>query len=184
MKAASATPTLLAGLVRGKTSMRIGMKSHAKMPGVSAWLLFAAIALSAGNVAAQGAQNVAGTYTIVSAGQFGDHPRGQMILGQDGHYSIILARTTLPKIAAKARDKGTAEENNAIVGGSVAHFGKYTVDTKDKIITFNVEASTYPNFDGTTFKRPFTVAGEQLTYTNKVLSSGGAAEDVVWKRVK
>lgn len=160
------------------------MKSKTNMPGVSALLLFAAFALPVGSAAAQGTKSIAGTYTIVSVAQFGDNPRGQMILGQDGHYSIILARTTLPKVAANARDKGTAEENKAIVGGSTAHFGKYTVDTKEKIITFNVEASTFPNFDGSTFKRPFTVSGEQLTYTNKVLSSGGAAQDVVWKRVK
>jgi len=162
----------------------MAVKNKTNLPAISALLLFAALALPAGNAAAQGAKSVAGSYTIVSVAQFGDNPRGQMILGRDGHYSIILARTTLPKVAAGARDKGTAEENKAIVGGSIAHFGKYTVDAKEKTITFNVEASTFPNFDGSTFKRPFKVSGDQLTYTNKVLSGGGAAQDVVWKRVK
>lgn len=160
------------------------MKNKTNLLAVSILMLFAAFALPTGNAVAQGAKSIAGTYTIVSVAQFGDNPRGQMILGQDGHYSIILARTTLPKVAAGAREKGTAEENKAIVGGSIAHFGKYTVDAKEKTITFNVEASTFPNFDSSVFKRPFKVSGNQLTYTNKVLSSGGAAQDVVWKRVK
>ena len=150
----------------------------------SIFLLFAVLALPAWNATAQDATNVAGTYTAVSNAPFGDNPRGQLILGRDGHYSIILARTTLPKVAANSRDKSTAEENKAIVGGSIAHFGKYTVDAQAKTITFNVEASTFPNWDGTTFKRAFKVSGDELTYTNSAPSGGGGAIDVVWKRVK
>ncbi len=160
------------------------MNNSTTLSAYSTLLLFAALALPAGNAAAEGAKSVAGTYTPVSNAPFGDNPRGQLILGRDGHYSIILARATLAKVAADARDKGTAEENKAIVGGSIAHFGKYTVDAKVKTITFNVEASTFPNWDGTTFKRAFKVSGDQLTYTNNAPSGGGSAIDVVWKRVK
>ncbi|AJG20326.1 hypothetical protein RR42_m2954 [Cupriavidus basilensis] len=82
------------------------------------------------------------------------------------------------------RGKGTAEENQAIVGGSVFHYGKYVVDVKEKTITFNVEASTFPNWDGATFKRAFKVSGDQLTYTDNAPSDGSGAHDVIWKRVK
>lgn len=160
------------------------MKNKTNLPAVAALLLFAAFALPAGDAAAQGAKSVAGTYTPVLNAQFGDNPRGMLILGSDGHYSLNLARATLAKIAAGARDKGTAEENKAIVGGSIFHYGKYTVDRKEKTLTFNVEASSYPNWDGTAFKRTFKVSRDQLTYTNAAPSSGGAAQEVVWKRVK
>ena len=124
---------------------------------VAALLLFAAFALPTGNAAAQNARSVAGTYSVVTSAPFGANPRGQMILGRDGRYSIVLARATLPKVAAGARNKGTPEENGALVGGSIAHFGTYTVDEKEKTITFNVEASTFPNWDGATFKRSLKV---------------------------
>jgi hypothetical protein len=146
---------------------------------VSAWIRFAPE-----RAAAQDAKSVAGTYTIVSVKAFGDNPRGQMTLGHDGRYSLILARTTLPKVASGVRDTGTAEENKAVVGGSIAHFGKYTVDAKDKTITFKVATSTFPNWDGATFKRPFKVSADQLSYTNSAPSSGGGATEVVWKRIK
>ncbi len=160
------------------------MNNRNNLSAVSALLLLAAFVLPAGNAAALDAENVAGTYTLVSNPLFGDNPRGQMILGQDGHYSIILARATLPKVAAGSRVKGTPEENKAIVGGSVAHFGKYTVDANDKTITFNIEASTFPNNDGHTSKRAFKVSGDQLTYTDSTPSGGSGPIDVVWKRVK
>lgn len=160
------------------------MKNKTNLPAISALLLFAAIALPAWNAVGQDTRSVAGTYTPVVATSFGDNPRGQLILGSDGHYSINLARATLPKIAAGARTKGTDAENKAIVGGSIFHYGRYVIDVKEKTITFNVEASTFPNWDGATFKRAFKFSGDQLTYTDSAPSDGGAAHDVVWKRIK
>ena len=150
----------------------------------SAGLLFAALGLPAGYACAQDAMSIAGTYAIVTNAPFGDNPRGQLILGRDGHYSIMLARANLPKVAANARDKGTADENMAIIGGSIAHVGKYTVDAESKLIIFNVEVSTFPNWDGMAFKRPFRVSGDQLIYMNNSPSVGGAPIETVWKRVQ
>jgi len=151
---------------------------------VAALLLFPAVAAMMGNALAQDGNGLAGTYTAAVNAQFGDKVRGQLILSQDGHYSLNLARATLPKIVAGARDKGTSEENKAIVGGAIFHYGKYTVDPQEKTITFNVEASSFPNWDGTAFKRPFKLSGDQLTYTNAAPSGGGVANDVVWTRIK
>jgi hypothetical protein len=151
---------------------------------VSSLLWVGALALHAGTATAAGPASVAGTYTIVSVEAFGDNARGVMTLGRDGRYSLILARQTLPKFAAGTRTKSTPEESKAIVDGSIAHFGKYTVNDKDKTITFNIEASTYPNWDGAVFKRALKVSGDTLTYTNAQPSDGGKPNDVVWKRVK
>lgn len=159
------------------------MKNKTSLPVGLALLLLAASALPTSNATAQDTKSVAGTYVPVSIEQFGDNARGQMILGSDGRYSIILARATLPKFAAGARDKGTAEENRAIVGGSIFHYGRYLLDREKKTITFNVEASSYPNWDGSVFKRTLKVSGDQLTYTNVAPSNGGPPQDVVWKRV-
>lgn len=87
-------------------------------------LLAAAFASPTLNAISQDAKSVAGTYTPVLSAQFGDNAPGQMILGSDGRYSLVLARATLPKIAAVARDKGTADESKAIVGGGIFHYGK------------------------------------------------------------
>jgi hypothetical protein len=107
-----------------------------------------------------------------------------MILTADGHYSINLARTTLPKFASNSRTKGTAEENKAVVEGSIFHFGTYTIDDGGKFITFNIKTSTFPNFDGTTQKRALTVKGDELTYVPTVSSNAAPPNGVVWKRMK
>jgi len=133
---------------------------------------------------AQTTKSVAGTYSPVSVPAYGDKPRGQMILTPDGRYSIVLTRAEMPKIASGARTKATAEENKAVVDGSIAHSGRYTIEDGGRAITFHIETSTFPNWNGSSQKRPFSVKGDQLTYTVATPSAGGAPNDVVWQRVK
>jgi len=99
----------------------------------------------------------------------GPNPRASLIFTSNGRYSLYISRASLPKFAAGNREKGTADENKAVVGGVISHIGRYTVDEKDKTFTFHVESSTYPNWDGTAQKRPFTVSGDELKYTNALL---------------
>jgi len=87
----------------------------------------------------------------------------------------------LPKFAAGNREKGTADENKAVVAAVISHIGRYTW-TRRTIPHVPLESSTYP-LGGTAQKRPFTVSGDELKYTMPLLSGGGRA-DLVWKRIK
>lgn len=147
-------------------------------------VIAAASTALAANVAAQTAKSVAGTYSPVKVEAYGDKPRGQLILTPDGRYSIVLSRAEMPKIASGSRTKGTPEENQSVVHGSIAHTGRYTIDDGGKSITFHIETSTFPNWNGTTQKRPLSLKGDLLTYTVTTPSAGGAPNDVVWRRVK
>lgn len=155
-------------------------------------LLFLGVVLSAGGVLAQTAKDLAGTWTLVSvlteqdgnkSDTYGSNPKGRLIVDANGRYVLIAARALLPKVVSNSRTTATPEENKAIVGGSIAHFGTLTVNTADKTITFNIETSTFPNWDGTEQKRAFTVTGDELQYTNPS-ASGGGTTTVIWKRIK
>ncbi len=160
------------------------MSRRNRLAAIAASLLLLTLALPARDAAAQSMKSVAGSYTVASVAAYGPNARGRMMLGADGRYSIVLARATLPKFASNSRIKGTADEYKGVVEGSIAHYGTYTVDDGGKAITFNIEVSTFPNFDGTSQKRPFKVAGDLLTYTVTTASAPGPAADVVWKRIK
>ena len=58
----------------------------------------------------------------------------------DGRFCVIITRSDLPKFASNNRETGTAEENKAIVQGSLAYFGAYSVSEPDKTITSHVES--------------------------------------------
>ena len=64
-------------------------------------------------------------------------------------------------------------------------FGTYTVNESDHTLITHVEGSTFPNFDGADQKRSFTLAGDELRYTNPVASIGqGMVVEAVWKPAK
>jgi Lipocalin-like domain len=134
---------------------------------VGAW-----IAVS--NVAEQGG---------VKSEPYGATPQGMLIFEADGRYGLILSRKDMPKFASNSRTNGTADENKAVVQGTISHFGRYTVNPTDKSIVFHIDLSTYPNFNGTEQKRSFELSGDELKYTVPAFSGGGTAV-AVWKRAK
>ena len=156
--------------------------------GLSLVMLFPTVAFS------QSMKSVAGVYAGVTFKQtdasgkttdvFGSDPRAMMVLTPDGRYSIIVMRADLPKLASNSRMKGTAEENSAVVAGSIAHFGRYTLNPKEQTITFHVDASTFANWNGADQKRPMTIKGDELTYRVLAPSTGGPSAQVTWKRMK
>lgn len=154
----------------------------------------AALALlySSGTATAQTVQDLAGTWTVVKiemvrpdgtrAPAFGDNPHTQLILTAAGHFSQFFIRSDIPKFASGNRLTGTAEENAAVVKGSSAAFGTFTV--QDKVATLKIEGSTYPNWTGTTQMRPIVkFSADELIWTVPA-ASGGNSIETVWKRLK
>ena len=79
---------------------------------------------------------------------YGPNPQGLVIFDGHGHYALVNTRAGQPKFTSNDRMKGTAVENEAVVHGSIAHFGRYIVNEADKTITFHIETSTFPNWNG------------------------------------
>jgi len=114
---------------------------------------------------------------------FGPNPKGSMIFESNGRFSLIGVRSDLPKFGTNNRATGTAEENKAVMQGSIAYFGTYSVNEADKSYTVQIEGATFPNWTGTTQTRRISISGDDLTFVNAAGSSGGSNE-VKWKRVK
>jgi hypothetical protein len=141
------------------------------------------LALYSSSAVAQTAKDIVGTWTIASAEAFGPTPKGFLIFDANGRYSLMLMRPDLPKYASNNRTQGTSEEYKAIGGGSISYFGTYSVNGPDLIL--RIEYSSFPNWNGTEQKRTnFTLAGDELKYTNTAPSTGGPPAVLVWRRAK
>jgi hypothetical protein len=115
---------------------------------------------------------------------YGPDPKGIMILDPSGRYAMEIFRSEgRPKFAANDKSKGTPDEYKAAVQGSNAHFGTYTVNP-DHTITFHIQNATFPNWEGTDRKSPFTLTGDELkvTVTNPTTGGPGVIGEVSWKR--
>jgi hypothetical protein len=130
------------------------------------------------------------TLTSITSGEgtnqslpYGSNPKGTMMADANGRFSITVARSDLPKFASNNRMSGTPEENKAIVQGSIAYFGTYSIDEATHVLTVNIEGSTFPNFTGGTQTRILSFDGDEVTYFNPTPSMGGSAK-VTYRRAK
>src|SRR5688500_15108114 len=108
---------------------------------------------------AQSAKDLVGSYILMSAENvrsdgtkapiFGASPRGYLVLDGTGRYIVAITRGGIPKFVGNNREAGTVEENRSVVHGTIAHFGRYTVNESERAITFYIENSTFPNWEGT-----------------------------------
>ena len=121
-------------------------------------------------------------------GGYGPNPIGSVIFTADGHFSLAIVRSNVPKFAANDRLKGTPDEYKAAAQGSLAYFGTYTVNDADKTLNLRVEGSSYPNWNGTQQARKITaITDDTLTWTNPTptTTTGGTVRaELAWKRMK
>jgi hypothetical protein len=124
-----------------------------------------------------------GTWTLVSitSGEgtnqtlpYGPNPKGTLMVDANGRFSGMTVRSDLPKFGSNNRMSGTPEENQAIVQGSIAFFGTYSIDEATHVLTLNVEGSTFPNFTGVTQTRILSFGDNEMTYFNPTPSMGVA----------
>ena len=130
---------------------------------ITALILGLGMALPWNAAVAQSAKDLVGTWNLVSVTNtqdgkktdlFGPNPKGVLVFDANGRYALVFLRSDLPKFTSTNRATGTPEENKAVVQGSIAHFGAYSVDDNNKTIIFRIEASTFPNWSGAEQKRP------------------------------
>lgn len=137
-------------------------------------------------------QQVVGMWSLVSQAvekpdgsrveRFGSNPKGIGIFDQNGRFSMIMLRSDLPKVASNNAMTGTPEENKAIIHGSTAFFGSWSVDEATSTMLNRVDGSTFPNWDGTELKRSLTISGDDMKIC--VPSQIGGTSCAVWRRLR
>jgi len=113
---------------------------------------------------------------------FGPNPNGRFIFTSNGYYATLNTNPSIPKFASGNRMQGTAEENKAVVQGSIGHFGTYSISPDGKVLTLKVEGSTWPAWTGGEQKRSLSIKGDEMKYT--VAASIGGMSELVYKRLK
>jgi Lipocalin-like domain len=114
--------------------------------------------------------------------RFGDNPKGLNMFSPDGRFSLIIMQPDLPKIASNDAMRPTADEATAIVRGSIAYFGTFTVDEAKKMLSMQLDGTTLANQLGLPQTRTIdSISADEMRYSNPIAVGSGRIE-VVWKR--
>lgn len=118
-----------------------------------------------------------------TAQPFGADPKGIIIFTASGHFSLFQSQAEIPRIAANDRARATAEEARAIVNGSIAYFGTYTVNEAERTLSLRLEGSTYANLLGGAGQPRIITAltATELSFTNPRTPSGVTLRNS-WRR--
>jgi hypothetical protein len=148
-----------------------------------------------GNVMAQHEslkEQLVGTWTYVSSTArlpdgsplWGPSPRSLLVFTDNGRFSWQVFRSDRPHVASNDRRNATPDENKAIMQGSLAYFGTYSVNEADKTLMSRIEGATFPNSEGEEQKRTITrLTADELRYSNPETTLGASVE-AVWRRVR
>src|SRR5580700_10577011 len=170
--------------------MSFKLRNYKGSIGIVAALLMigaSAVAIEPQPLSLEGTWIMASAYEILADGtrttNYGEHPNGLLMVDKVGRYSIQIFRPERPKFASGDKKKGTPEEYVEAVLGSSTHTGRVVVDPKRGTLIFNIEAASYPNWEGTQQVRDYTLKDGTLTYSVPASASGnGTIAYSVWQR--
>lgn len=137
--------------------------------------------------------SLVGTWTLAAADvvhpdgrrerDYGTVPMGLLMVDAQGRYSLQIFRTDRPRFASGDKTKGTPEEYSAAVKGTSTHFGTVSVDPAAHVLTFRIEAASFPNEDATVQKRAYELTGDLLSYKVAPRPNGDVPIST-WRRVR
>ena len=112
--------------------------------------------------------------------KYGADPRGFHIFERNGRFFAMMARPDLPKIAASDPQKATPEEARAIMAGSIAYYGTYTVNEPERMVILRMEATTFPNQLGRDLpRRIVSVTANEMIYANPQRDHGRRTDPAI-----
>jgi hypothetical protein len=116
---------------------------------------------------------------------YGEHPNGLMMVDRAGRYSIQIFRPGRPNFASGEKARGQPDEYRSAVLSSSTHFGRVQVDAAAHQLLFDVEAASFPNWEGKRQVRNYTYREGVLSYAVPASASGGGTVSYsVWRKVR
>lgn len=115
---------------------------------------------------------------------YGEHPRGLLIVDSIGRYSMQIFRVDRPAFASGDKARGAPDEYRQAVVGSSTHFGAVSLDPVRHQLVFEIEAASFPNWEGRRQIRDYTFKDGLLSYAVPAsASTSGIVAHSVWRRV-
>ena len=164
-----------------------------KIPAMAVLLMV--LALCAGDAVAQQKSlkdELVGAWKFVSStsqrddgsATWGQNPKGLLIFTDGNRFSLQIMRSDRPRYKSNTRMRGSLIENQATTRGTLSYFGTYAVSEPNRMLTFHIESSSFPNLNDTDQKRVLTMASDDLKLENPTPSRGSGATVQIWQRVK
>ena len=114
---------------------------------------------------------------------YGEHPKGLLVIDRAGRYSMQIFKVGRPPFASGDKAQGTPEEYSSALNGISTHIGRVSIDKARQQLIFDVEAASFPNWEGKRQVRDFTYQNGLLSYAVPASASGSSTIAYsIWRR--
>lgn len=116
---------------------------------------------------------------------YGEHPKGLFNVDHSGRYNMQIFKIGRPSFASGDKARGTPDEYRAALVGISTHIGKIKIDHAKHQLIFDVDAASFPNWEGKQQVRDYTFKDGVLSYAVPASASGsGTTAYSVWRRAE
>ncbi|WP_029914032.1 lipocalin-like domain-containing protein [Caulobacter sp. UNC358MFTsu5.1] len=150
-----------------------------------------AVALT-GTAATAAEPALTGTWTLAAADRlkpdgtrardYGQHPKGRLIIDAQGRYSLQIFDGDRPRIASGDKATATPVELTGAVMGSSTHYGTVAVDKAANVLVFRIEGASFANWEGTEQRRKYALTTDTLSYQVPTPRPDGSIPISEWRR--
>jgi hypothetical protein len=138
--------------------------------------------------------SLAGTWIMESAYEiradgtrttaYGEHPNGLLMIDAQGRYTLQIFRVGRAAFASGDKTRGQPDEYRDAALGSSTHFGRVRLDEANHQLVFDVEAASFPNWEGKRQVRDYRYENGLLTYNVPASASGnGTVAYSIWRKL-
>jgi hypothetical protein len=136
--------------------------------------------------------SLAGTWTLTAADRlksdgarardYGEHPKGRLIIDAQGRYSLQIFDGDRPRVASGDKRTATPAENAGAVLGSSTHYGTVAIDPAAQVLVFRIEGASFANWEGTEQRRKYALTADSLSYQVPTPRPDGSIPISEWRR--
>lgn len=155
-----------------------------------------ALMLTVGALAPQASRaaepSLAGTWTLTAADRlypdgtrtrdYGDHPKGRLIIDDQGRYSLQIFSGERLKVASGDKASATPAEYASAAMGASTHYGTVTVDPAAHLLVFRIQGASFPNWEGSEQRRKYALTADTLGYQVPTPRADGGVPISEWRR--
>lgn len=162
------------------------------IPGRRLGAILALVVALAGTAATAAEPSLAGTWALTAADRlkpdgarardYGEHPKGRLIIDAQGRYSLQIFDGDRPRVASGEKRTATAEENAGAVLGSSTHYGTVAIDAAAHVLVFKIEGASFANWEGTEQRRKYALTADTLSYQVPTPRPDGSIPISEWRR--
>lgn len=112
----------------------------------------------------------------------GPQPEGLLVYSPAGHMSVHLSQPGAEPPPTETLPEGVGTDLALSYACYTSYFGRYTVNTDQRLVTHHLRGASVLAWAGSEFPRQYQLDGDRLTLSATAVNQHGSRAVLIWQR--